>query len=249
MKLGSTRAVITGGASGLGLATTEALLAGGAQVSILDLQATEAQAAMASAMHRFDVDVSDQAAVDEAMVAAAQAMGGITLAVNCAGIVHGERLLGREALHSREAFARVVDVNLYGSFNVCRAAADLMQDNPPDGGGERGVIINTSSIAAFDGQIGQAAYAAAKGGIASLTLPLARELGTFGIRVMAIAPGLFDTPMTATIPAAVRADLSARTPFPKRLGAASEFAALVCHIVRNPMLNGSLIRLDGGLRM
>lgn len=249
MKLTSTRAVVTGGASGLGLATAEALLAGGARVAILDLRASVAPESLPAAVPRFDVDVSQPAAVDEAMQAAARAMAGITLAVNCAGIVHGQRLLGRAGPHGHAAFTRVIAVNLIGSFNVCRAAAALMQDNRPDPGGERGLIINTSSIAAFDGQVGQAAYAAAKGGVASLTLPLARELASSGIRVMAIAPGLFDTPMMAAIPDAVRADLSARTPFPKRLGAASEFANLVCHIVQNPMLNGGVIRLDGGLRM
>jgi NAD(P)-dependent dehydrogenase (short-subunit alcohol dehydrogenase family) len=175
--------------------------------------------------------------------------GGLHGAVNCAGVVSAEKVLGREAPHSLESFARVVEVNLVGTFNMVRLAAEVLAENEPTEGGERGVIINTASVAAFDGQIGQVAYAASKGGVVALTLPVARELAQHGIRVVAIAPGIFDTPMMAGLPEAARESLGRQVPFPPRLGRPEEYAALVRHIVENEMLNGEVIRLDGAIRM
>jgi NAD(P)-dependent dehydrogenase (short-subunit alcohol dehydrogenase family) len=193
-------------------------------------------------------DVTDEASVREAVAAAAEG-GGLRAAVNCAGIAPAERVLGRQGPHSLERFATVVRVNLIGTFNVTRLAAEAMAGNDPGPDGERGVIVNTASVAAFDGQIGQAAYSASKAGVAGMTLPIARELARVGIRVMAIAPGIFDTPMLAAMPDPVRESLGAQVPFPSRLGRPDEYAALVRHIFENPMLNGETIRLDGAIRM
>jgi NAD(P)-dependent dehydrogenase (short-subunit alcohol dehydrogenase family) len=194
-------------------------------------------------------EVSDEARVKTAVATACQSFGGLHGVVQCAGVVLAERVLCKAGPHSLEHFVRVIQVNLVGTFNVLRLAADAMQKNKPESDGERGVIINTASVAAFDGQIGQAAYAASKGGIASMTLPLARELARYGIRVAAIAPGIFDTPLLAGLPEPARASLGQQVPFPPRPGKPEEFAALVRHIFENEMINGAVLRLDGALRM
>ncbi|HZA84145.1 MAG TPA: SDR family NAD(P)-dependent oxidoreductase, partial [Actinomycetes bacterium] len=194
-------------------------------------------------------DVTDEDSVRAAVAAAAEGEGGLGAAVSCAGIAPAERVLGRDGPHSLARFVAAVQVNLVGTFNVTRLAAQAMAGNDPLADGERGVIVNTASVAAFDGQIGQAAYSASKAGVAGMTLPIARELARQGIRVMAIAPGIFDTPMLAGLPDQVRASLGAQVPFPPRLGRPEEYAALVHHIVHNPMLNGEVIRLDGAIRM
>ena len=246
MRLQEARAVVTGGASGLGLAVAERLVELGARVVVLDLRPSVALPPGAAYV---EADVGSEAAADRAMAEAVDVLGGLTLAVNCAGISHRGRVVGREGPMAQMDFARVVAVNLIGTFLVCRAAATVMQHNDPEPDGERGVIVNTASVAAFDGQIGQVAYAASKGGVVSLTLPLARELASFGVRVVCIAPGVFETPMVASLTETVRAGLLNQVPFPKRFGAPAEFAALCCHIYENPMLNGAVIRLDGALRM
>jgi NAD(P)-dependent dehydrogenase (short-subunit alcohol dehydrogenase family) len=194
------------------------------------------------------VDVTDEASVQKGLAAAAE-LGTLRGVVNAAGIVLAEKVLGTNGPHSFDAFMRVVRVNLGGTFNMIRLAATLMSTTDPEASGERGVIINTASVAAFDGQIGQAAYSASKGGVAGMTLPLARELARYGIRVMTIAPGIFDTPILASLPLAARESLGQQVPFPPRLGKPSEYAALVKHIIENEMLNGEVIRLDGGIRM
>jgi NAD(P)-dependent dehydrogenase (short-subunit alcohol dehydrogenase family) len=194
-------------------------------------------------------DITDEAAVRAAVAAARAGFGQLDGAVNCAGIALGERILGREGPHSLASFARAITINLVGTFNVIRLAAEAMQANPPGPSGERGVIVNTASVAAFDGQIGQAAYSASKAGVVGMTLPIARELARFGIRVMTIAPGTFETPMVAGMSDELRQSLAAQVPFPSRLGRPDEYAALVRHIVENQMLNGEVIRLDGAIRM
>jgi NAD(P)-dependent dehydrogenase (short-subunit alcohol dehydrogenase family) len=194
------------------------------------------------------VDVTSEASVQQALAVAAE-LGILRGVVNAAGVVLAEKVLGKKGTHALDSFERVIRINLSGTFNVIRLASAMMAENPPGDEGERGVIINTASVAAFDGQIGQAAYAASKGGVASLTLPTARELARYGIRVMAIAPGIFDTPMMSGLSEAARESLGRQVPFPPRLGRPAEFAALVKHIFENPMLNGEVIRLDGGLRM
>lgn len=253
MKFCNTTALITGGASGLGLATAQRVVAAGGRVAVLDLDGEHNRttvAALGEGARLFVADVCDEAVVDHAAHEALQWMGTIYVAVNCAGIAPSRRLLARDGLMSTAEFARVIQINLIGTFTVCRAVANVMQHNPPLGqDDERGVIINTASIAAFEGQIGQAAYAASKGGVVSMALPLARELERIGVRVMTIAPGLFETPMFATLPVEAREALAANTPYPHRLGQANEFAALVENIVTNTMMNGSTIRLDGALRM
>ncbi len=237
--------LVAGGGSGLGAATASMLEGEGANVVVADLRAGGA-----GANARFvETDVTDERSVKGAIDAALQDFGGLHGAINCAGIASAEKILGREGPHSLASFSRVVEVNLVGTFNVVRLAAEAMAKNEPTEGGERGVIVNTASVAAFDGQIGQAAYAASKGAVVSMTLPLARELAAHGIRVMAIAPGIFETPMAAELPEEVRESLSRQTPFPRRLGRPEEYAALVKHIVGNEMLNGEVIRLDGGIRM
>ena len=252
MDLTTTVALVTGGASGLGGATSRALVARGAKVVILD-RAKDVGEALAKELGpsaRFALaDVTSEDQVKAAIALARSEFGGLHAAIGCAGIGNAGRVLGKEGVLPLDAFARVIQVNLIGMFNVARLAADAMQGNTPDGEGERGVIINTASIAAYDGQIGQAAYAASKAGVVGMTLPIARELARVAIRMVTIAPGIFDTPMLAGLPEAARASLGAQVPFPSRLGRPSEYAALVVHILENTMINGETIRLDGALRM
>ncbi|MFC5736107.1 SDR family NAD(P)-dependent oxidoreductase [Sinirhodobacter huangdaonensis] len=244
--------LITGAGSGLGAAVAQMVVSGGGRAVLLDVNA-EAGAASAAELGdaaRFQrTDVTSEAEGTAALVAARDAFGRVDALVNCAGIAPGEKILGREGPHALESFERAIRVNLIGTFNMMRLAAAAMAGNPAGEDGERGVIVNTASIAAFDGQIGQAAYAASKGGVAALTLPAARELARSGIRVVTIAPGIFRTPMMAGLPEEVQASLGASVPFPARLGLPAEYAALVRHICENRMLNGEVIRLDGALRM
>ncbi len=244
--------LVSGAASGLGAATAEMLVAAGARVMLVDLNAdaVAAQAERLGPQARSVVaNIVDEQAAQAAVQAAVKAWGSLHGLVNCAGIVRGEKILGKQGPHGLDSFSQVINVNLLGSFNLLRLAAAAMAETAPNADGERGVIINTASAAAFDGQIGQAAYAASKGAIVSLTLPAARELARFGIRVMTIAPGIFETPMMAGMSDEVRASLAAGVPFPPRLGKPAEYAALVRHIIENSMLNGEVIRLDGALRM
>lgn len=244
--------LITGGASGLGAACAREFAAAGANVLIADLNQTAGEALAAelgptALFHSTDVTsaASGQAAVD----AAIRHFGGLNGLVSCAGILAAARIAGREGPHDLELFSRVIQVNLIGTFNMLRLAAAAISLNPPGEDGERGVIINTASVAAYEGQIGQAAYSASKGGVASLTLPAARELARLGIRVVAIAPGIFETAMMQAAPATVRDSLAAQIPFPARLGRPEEFARFARHIVENSMLNGAVLRLDGAVRM
>lgn len=251
MQLAQHAFLITGGASGLGAACVRRFASHGASVVIADVNDAPGQALaqeLGPAARFVHTDVTDESSVQRALDAMG-ALGPLRGVVQCAGIIQGERILGKDKPHSLSAFAKVIGVNLIGTFNVLRLAAAAMAKSEPAAGGERGVIINTSSVAAFEGQIGQAAYAASKGGVASLTLPAARELARHGIRVVAIAPGIFDTPMLAGLPEPVRTSLGQQTPFPPRLGRPEEFAALAQHIVENEMLNGTVIRLDGAIRM
>ncbi len=253
MRIEGTGALVVGGASGLGEATARALHERGAQVVVADLDAArgEALAAELGAGARFvHADVRDADLLQHAVDAAAQAPGGLRISVQCAGIGHAERLARSRGPHGLDSFERVLAINVVGTFNALRLASMAMLANDPAGeDGERGVCVNTASIAAFDGQVGQVAYAASKGAVAAMTLPAARELAASAIRVCAIAPGLFDTPLLAALPADARAELARATPYPQRLGRPPEFARLVCEIVTNPMLNGEVIRLDGALRM
>ncbi|SDI20313.1 NAD(P)-dependent dehydrogenase, short-chain alcohol dehydrogenase family [Pseudomonas delhiensis] len=245
--------LITGGGSGLGAATAKTLVESGGRVLLADVNADAAAARveeLGSANARFiRTDVTREADGRAAVEAALANFGALHGLANCAGIAPAEKVLGRNGPHGLDSFARAVNINLVGSFNMLRLAAEAMARNEPDAGGERGVIINTASVAAFDGQIGQAAYAASKAGVVGMTLPVARELARHGIRVMTIAPGIFETPMMAGMPQEVRDSLGASVPFPPRLGRPDEFAALVRHIVENSMLNGEVIRLDGAIRM
>jgi NAD(P)-dependent dehydrogenase (short-subunit alcohol dehydrogenase family) len=251
MRIEGKRFLVTGAASGLGAAVTRMLAGEGARVLALDINAAgEAVAAGLGDKVRFhQADVTSEADGANAVRSAVDAFGGLHGLVNCAGVAPGERIVGRNAPHSLDLFARAVAINLVGTFNILRLAAATMAEGKPDAGGERGVIVNTASIAAFDGQIGQAAYAASKGGVAALTLPAARELARHGIRVVTIAPGIFETPMMAGMPPEVRDALGASVPFPPRLGRPDEYASLVSHVIENTMLNGEVIRLDGALRM
>jgi NAD(P)-dependent dehydrogenase (short-subunit alcohol dehydrogenase family) len=252
MLLKDVKAVITGGASGLGLATAKYLLEHGANVTLLDMQADRGQsAAKALGSRAFfqALDVSDELAAAKAMRQAQESMGGLNVAINCAGILGAGRVLGKSGPMALDNFATTIKVNLIGSFNIAKTAADLMQHNAPGDDGERGLIINTASVAAYEGQIGQAAYSASKGGVVGMTLPMARELGKFGIRVMTIAPGIFQTAMVAGMPDDVRASLSAQMPFPARLGEGEEYAQTVGFIVTNRYINGSVIRVDGAVRL
>ena len=235
--------IVTGGASGLGAATAEMLIKAGAKVMLVDLNA-DAVAAQARTLGAQSTvaDISQAEAAQAAVEATVAAYGGVNGLVNCAGIVRGEKILGKNGPHGLESFSQVINVNLIGCFNMLRLAAAAIAETAADADGERGVIINTASVAAFDGQIGQAAYAASKGAIASLTLPAARELARFGIRVMTIAPGIFETPMMAGMTPEVRDSLAAGVPFPPRLGKPAEYASLVRHIIENSMLNGEVIR-------
>ena len=252
MEIRNSTFVISGGASGLGAATARMIAGAGGNVVIADLKEDDgvALAREIGARARFvRCDVTDESSAAAAVRAAVDGFGGIRGLVNCAGIVHAEKVVGKDGPHSLAGFARTISVNLVGMFNMIRVAADAMSKGAPNAEGERGVIVNTASVAAFDGQIGQAAYAASKGGIVGMTLPIARELARYGIRVMTIAPGIFHTPMIASLPDDVQQALGKMVPFPPRLGRASEFATLVSEIIRNPMLNGEVIRLDGAIRM
>lgn len=244
--------LITGGGSGLGAATARRLVAGGGRVMIVDVnrETGTAVAKELGASARFAAaDVTDEAAVRAALETAQEELGGLDGAVSCAGIGNPAKVLGRHGPHPLDLFERVIRVNLIGTFNVLRLAAEVLAANQPDAEGERGVVVNTASVAAYEGQIGQAAYSASKGGVVGLTLPTARELARHGIRVVTLAPGLFDTPLMAGLPEAARASLAEQVPFPPRLGKSDEYAALVQHVLENPMLNGEVIRLDGALRM
>ena len=252
MKIGGSVFIVTGGASGLGEGTVRALARAGANVVIADLQAEkgEALAREIGAAARFArIDVTSETEGEAAVTAALREFGALHGLVNCAGIAIGERTVGKNGPHSLEVFVRTVGVNLVGTFNMVRLAAAAMAQGRPNADGERGVIVNTASVAAFDGQIGQAAYAASKGGVVGMTLPIARDLARDGIRVMTVAPGIFATPMVQAMPPEVQDSLGAMVPFPARLGRPDEYAALVCHIVENAMLNGEVIRLDGAIRM
>jgi NAD(P)-dependent dehydrogenase (short-subunit alcohol dehydrogenase family) len=252
MEIQSSAAVVTGGASGLGEATVRILAANGGKAAILDLseeKGTKLANELGENVIFVKTDVTDEASVQAALNKAMEAFGAIQVTVNCAGIGLAQKTLSKNGPHDLAAFTKVIQVNLIGTFNVIRLAAEKMAANTPNAGGERGVIINTASVAAFDGQIGQAAYSASKGGIVGMTLPIARDLAQNGIRVMTIAPGLFDTPLFATLPDKAREALGAMVPFPSRLGYPSEYAQLVQSIIQNPMLNGTTIRLDGAIRM
>jgi NAD(P)-dependent dehydrogenase (short-subunit alcohol dehydrogenase family) len=252
MDLRDAGAIVAGGASGLGAATARALAERGARVAIADLN-EEAASALAEELGdgalAFKADVTKEDEVEAAVSGAVEGLGGLRLAVSCAGIGWAERTVGKNGAANLQPFETVVRVNLIGTFNVLRLAAAAMAQNEPGDDGERGAVVMTASIAAFDGQIGQTAYSASKGGIASLTLPAARDLARTGIRVCTIAPGLFDTPLLAALPEEAREALGRQVPFPARLGRPEEFAALACHIAENRMLNGETIRLDGALRM
>jgi len=237
--------LVAGGGSGLGSATTEMLTNEGANAVVADLRGEAA----GDNVRFVETDVTDEVSVRRAIEEALQSFGGMHGAINCAGIASAEKVLGRDGPHSLDSFVKVVEVNLVGTFNVLRLAAEVMVNNEPAASGERGVIVNTASVAAYDGQIGQVAYAASKGGVVALTLPVARELAQYGIRVVAIAPGIFDTPMMAGLPEAARESLGKQVPFPSRLGRPEEYAALVRHIIENEMLNGEVVRLDGAIRM
>jgi NAD(P)-dependent dehydrogenase (short-subunit alcohol dehydrogenase family) len=252
MRLEGTGALVAGGASGLGEATVRALAERGARVAIADLneeRANELAGELGDAAVAFRCDVTDESDVQAAVAGAVEALGGLRFTVSCAGIGWAERVVSRRGPAQLQPFETVVRVNLIGTFNVLRFAAAAMSENEPDEGGERGAVVMTASIAAYDGQIGQTAYSASKGGVVGLTLPAARDLARQGIRVVTIAPGTFDTPLLAALPEDARQALGAQIPFPSRLGQPSEYAALACHIGENPMLNGETIRLDGALRM
>ncbi|WP_440222385.1 SDR family NAD(P)-dependent oxidoreductase [Dokdonella sp. MW10] len=253
MQLDQVKAVITGGVSGLGLAVAHHVVAAGGKVALFDVNDDKGAAAVealgAANATYLRTDVTDEAGVSANIAAAKAFLGGLNVAVNCAGILGAGRVLGKDAPMPLDQFRTTVLVNLVGSFNVAKAAAAAMQGEPAGEDGERGVIVNTASVAAYEGQIGQAAYSASKGGVVGMTLPMARELARFGIRVMTIAPGIFWTPMVDGMPAAVQESLSASIPFPSRLGQAEEFADLVATIVRTRYLNGETIRLDGAVRL
>jgi NAD(P)-dependent dehydrogenase (short-subunit alcohol dehydrogenase family) len=252
MKLDGTGALVAGGASGLGEATARALVERGARVAIADLnedRANELASELGDAAVAFRCDVTEEGDVEGAVAGAVEAFGSIRFTVSCAGIGWAERVVSRRGAAQLQPFETVLRVNLIGTFNVLRYGAAAMSTNEPDDGGERGAVVMTASIAAFDGQIGQTAYAASKGGVVGLTLPAARDLARQGIRVVTIAPGTFDTPLLAGLPEEAREALGEQIPFPSRLGQPPEYAALACHIAENAMLNGETIRLDGALRM
>jgi NAD(P)-dependent dehydrogenase (short-subunit alcohol dehydrogenase family) len=252
MLIQDTRAVITGGASGLGQAVAENIVAAGGRAALLDVNVAAGHALVASLGGRasfFETDVTSESAVNAAVKAAAQAMGGLNVAVNCAGVGWPKRMVGKDGPMPGDFFRKVIEINLVGTLLVCKAAAAEMQVNAPNADGERGAIVMTASVAAFDGQIGQVAYSASKGGVVGMTLPMARELAAFGIRVVTIAPGLFLTPMMAALPLEAQESLGRQVPFPPRLGRPAEYASFVRQVIENPMLNGETIRLDGAIRM
>ena len=252
MQLQDCTFVVTGGASGLGSASARMVVDGGGRVIIADLKDAEGEALardLGPAAQFVRTDVTDEASAKAAVETALDAFGAVHGLVNCAGIVHGEKVIGKDGPHSLAGFVRAVNINLIGTFNLIRLAAEAMAKNAPNDGGERGVIVNTASVAAFDGQIGQAAYSASKAGVVGMTLPIARELARSGIRVVTIAPGIFETPMMAGLAPDVQESLGKMVPFPPRLGKPAEFASLVREIIGNAMLNGEVIRLDGAIRM
>jgi NAD(P)-dependent dehydrogenase (short-subunit alcohol dehydrogenase family) len=253
MQLANTRAVISGGVSGLGFAVAEHLVRNGGKVVLFDINDDKAAAAVAALgadkAKYLRTDVTDEANVQANMAAAKEFLGGLNAAISCAGILGAGRVLGREGTMPLKQFTTTVMVNLIGSFNVAKAAADLMQHNEAGDDGERGVIVNTASVAAYEGQIGQAAYSASKGGVVAMTLPMAREFARIGVRVMTIAPGIFWTPMVDGMPPQVQESLGASIPFPSRLGQPNEFAETVAFIIGNRYLNGETIRLDGAVRL
>jgi len=252
MKLNEVKALITGGVSGLGLAVARKVVASGGQAVLLDINdeaGAAVEAELGGAVSYIRTDVTSEQGVIDAVKLAVDHMGLINAAVNCAGIIGAGRVLGREAPMALDFFSTVIQVNLVGSFNIIKAVGAAMESNPPGTDGERGVIISTASVAAFDGQIGQAAYSASKAGIAGMTLPIAREYARIGVRVNAVAPGIFWTPMVDGMPDHIQESLSASIPFPSRLGKPEEYAELVAHIMENGYLNGETIRLDGAVRL
>jgi len=252
MRIENRVAIITGGASGLGEATVRSLLKAGASTAILDMdegRGLAIAAELGDGAAFFKTDVCDEKSVQEALDGAVARFGAIHVVINCAGVATPMKVIGKKGPMAIEKFERVVRINLIGTMNVVRLAAGKMMENTPAEDGERGVVINTASVAAFDGQIGQAAYAASKAAVAGMTLPIAREFADYGIRVMTIAPGLFETPMLASLPEPAKAALNQMMPFPKRLGRPVEYAMLVAQIIENPMLNGETIRLDAALRL
>jgi NAD(P)-dependent dehydrogenase (short-subunit alcohol dehydrogenase family) len=252
MEIQNKTFLISGGGSGLGAATARLLAESGANILVADINASTGEniaTELGPSAHFVKTDVTSEESVQNAVNAALATFGSLHGAINCAGIALAERVLGKQGPHDLAKFTQVIQINLIGTFNVIRLAAAAMSQNEPAPSGERGVIVNTASVAAFDGQIGQAAYSASKGGVAAMTLPLAREFARFGIRVMAIAPGIFNTPMLAGLPEEAQKSLAQQVPFPPRLGQPAEYAALVKHIIENEMLNGEVIRLDGAIRM
>lgn len=256
MQLTNATALVTGGASGLGEATTRLLAANGANVVILDLNDKQGNALadeLGATVRFHKTNVTDENDVQAAINLAIETFGSLQIAINCAGVAEARKTLGKVdgvyGAHSLSVFQKVISINLIGSFNVIRLAALAMERTAPNQEGERGIIVNTASVAAYDGQMGQAAYAASKGGIVGMTLPIARDLARSGIRVMTIAPGLFETPLLASLPEEARLSLGQQVPFPSRLGRPGEYALLVKSIIENPMLNGEVIRLDGAIRM
>lgn len=252
MKMSEARAIVTGGASGLGEATVRRIVKEGGKAAILDLSEERGQALVNELGDQavfLKTDVTSEEEVSNAISKAIEAYGSINTVVNCAGIGIAAKLLSRKGVHSLDMFSKVISINLIGTFNVIRLASEQMAKNEPNEFGERGAIINTASVAAFEGQIGQAAYSASKGGVVGMTLPIARELAAYGIRVMTIAPGLFHTPMFDSLPEEARDSLGKMVPFPQRLGYPEEYAQLAESILTNPMLNGETIRLDGAIRM
>ncbi len=253
MEIKNKVAVVTGGASGLGEATVRNIISQGGKVLIIDLNDTRAHKLInelgdSNAIFA-KADVASESQIKDAIAMAMKAYGRIDICVNCAGIARGKKTVGKEGPHPLDTFEKTIKVNLIGTFNVLRLCAEIMQENQPNDHGERGVIINTASVAAFDGQIGQVAYSASKGGVVGMTLPIARDLARSGIRCMTIAPGLFLTPLFETLPEEAITSLGAQVPFPSRLGHPSEYAQLAQSIIENPMLNGEVIRLDGAIRM
>ena len=252
MQLNDVKAVITGGVSGLGLSVARHFVAQGAKAALLDINdeaGAAAEAELGDAVRYIRTDVTSEEGVTAAIAEAVEGMGGINVAVNCAGVIGAGRVLGREEPMALDFFAKVIQINLVGSFNVCKAAGAAMEANEPGPDGERGVIINTASVAAYEGQIGQAAYSASKGGIVGMTLPIAREFARIGVRVNSVAPGIFWTPMVDGMPEHIQEALGASIPFPSRLGKPEEFAELAAHIVENGYFNGETIRLDGAVRL
>jgi NAD(P)-dependent dehydrogenase (short-subunit alcohol dehydrogenase family) len=250
MKLTNSSVIVTGGASGLGEACVRYFRDQGARVAFIDLPGSPGKdVAAETGAHFMPADVTDEATVEAAITAAKAAMGGLNVCVTCAGIATGEKTVGRDGAHSLDTFKRTIDINLIGTFNVARLAAAAMTENETGEDGERGVIVTTASVAAFDGQKGQSAYTASKSGVSGMTLPIARDLGSLGIRIMSVAPGIFRTPMLEGLGEEIMGELAKDVMFPRRLGKPEEFARLAAFIVTCPYLNGSTIRLDGGLRM